>query len=550
VVQQQSIIPDSLLMQEEFTLYDFGTERAFLALIMKHPELIVEAERVIRPEWLFAEFHRYTYKIMLWMYRVSTQRNWPLNLDPMSMLSAAQYSGVEQQFRDRTEGLNAIKQVEALSQAVRMDMFPQFVGILTDRAARVDLYRRARDMQRQVVDIQSNPVAQNIALSCESQFAEIAFRGVHGGDGRMINIAEEQDNYLLKTRLNWTYPNDSLFNVACPLFPFWSRLMNGGYRKRGLTILAARPKVGKSTLLLSIAIAMALQFGIPVLYLDTEMSAEEQISRGLSHVAGVNEFDLIKGKMWADGMGEMAQAVDRARDQFNKAKFIYAQIGNRPVTHVQSLMRQFRNKYVGTKEYMLDGKTYTFSNPAMVIYDWLKLPDAGSLREAAEYQMLGFQAQAIKETAGELDLPVIAGAQNNRAAINVDVQDWQEMAESFVAGSDRLAQFCTMLCILRNLTGPEAERQVAHGWTREGRTGMQGLRFNQMLHVILQRGGPNFPMGIPLYIDRGFARYEECATDEVLKFAHEASKKAKASEKVRLPDGKSPAEAAKDEQVL
>jgi hypothetical protein len=171
--------------------------------------------------------------------------------------------------------------------------------------------------------------------------------------------------------------------------------------------------------------------------------------------------------------GNDYKAIDAGYGAICRAPFYYVPIAGKPITYVQSIMRQFRNQIVGTRQ-VTDPETgivHTFSNPAAVYYDWLKLPDAGGLANAAEFQLLGFQASAIKDAATQLDLPVIAGGQANRGAVGVSASDWEHNAEAYVAGSDRIAQFCSCLMILRNTTPDEnknilersAAEQSTHG---------------------------------------------------------------------------------------
>jgi hypothetical protein len=122
----------------------------------------------------------------------------------------------------------------------------------------------------------------------------------------------------------------------------------------------------------------------------------------------------------------------------------YINVAGRPVTHILSIFRQFRNRYVGTETLTLPSLTggpdkhFTFSKPALVVYDWLKLPDQSLLKgNTSEHQALGFQASAIKDAAGKLDLAVIAGCQGNRESLKATEEEWESAGEAFVAGSDR-----------------------------------------------------------------------------------------------------------------
>jgi replicative DNA helicase len=532
--QLAHVIQKNQLQQEEFVLYDHSTERAFLCCLMVKPDLIIEAERTLQPEAVYQPLNRYVYQVMLYIYRNAAQHGWPQQFDPMSMMSVAQYMGQNfvRNFLEKTDGMQQVRDIEALKHHIRIEQFQHYVQILIDRSTRVEIYRRARQMQEAALNFAQYPLAEQIASEAGSELGKLAFRGGNETDSRITKMSDAEAGYIGKVTVNHDNPDKGLFSVTCNLFPFLMNKMNGGYRRRGLTMVCARPKVGKSSWLLANAVQMAVVQQIPVLYIDTEMSREEMFGRGIAHVSGIQEFDIMRGIFLDEGNGEMATHLEAGLGLMRRSPLYYVNIAGKPIHFVQSVMRQFRNQHVGTTEVTSrDGQTLTFSNRAAVIYDWLKLPDPGSLKQAAEHQMLGFAASAIKDAANELDLPVIAGAQNNRGAIGMDTDEWEEMGEGVVAGSDRIAQFCTMLCVLRNVV--PAEEQLIRAnlakylrkdgerkfeaetglWTYEGKEleGHAALPYNQMLHIFLQRGGPDYRRGIPLYLDRGRARYEELA---------------------------------------
>ena len=283
-----------------------------------------------------------------------------------------------------------------------------------------------------------------------------------------------------------------------------------------MTIVAARPKVGKTTLLLYLAMRFAL-LGIPVLFLDTEMSGEEMASRELSNVAILDEHRLLAGKFYEDGAAKLP-VVQNAVTAIKNSPFFYASIAGKKPEYAVSLMRQFRNQHVGMETINVNGQSHQITGKCAVFYDWLKLP-AGMQADAKEYQHLGELCTMLKDAAKNLHLPVIAGAQQNRAAVGVkDEADHMENAEATISGSDRLTMFCSSLCILRNpaLAMQEAI-EAQFGGRREG-DDSQAWLFNQLLQIIVQRQGREYRWGIPLYLDRGKARYEEVATPEAKGF--------------------------------
>lgn len=91
--------------------------------------------------------------------------------------------------------------------------------------------------------------------------------------------------------------------------PALDRMLNGGLRPGGLYILAARPKVGKSSLSLSIAECMAKN-GKPTLVLSMEMPDTEVADRSVAHIGRIDYSSLMSGKLQREGWEKAADAMD------------------------------------------------------------------------------------------------------------------------------------------------------------------------------------------------------------------------------------------------
>lgn len=507
-----AIINPNLFSQEEDLLYDTGSERAFLAMLVKKPDLIVEAERLIPPEFLHRRANAYTYQCMLYIYSQATGNGWAVAFDDVSMLRVAEYLGRQDRFLEETRNLQHIREIMAMSRGMDDSQWPAIVSAIQEAHHRVKVYRAGRIAQQKALDKTGNPSIYDVAGSMEIEFNGISiYDGPQNNESRITKLSDEGPAFLAKCYLAANNADKSLFNVGCDLFPFLMDLMNGGWRRGGLYITAARPKVGKSTWLQEIARYASIYMGIPVLYIDTEMNREQIYSRTLSSQSDTPEFDILKGRF--EGVEQSRVRVDEAVSKLSDAPLYYVNVKGRPVQYAVSVMRQFRRQIVGNRTIKdKSGNEFSATGVGIIIYDWIQLPDAGALKNAAEFQLLGFVASTLKAAAKEVDLPVLAGAQNNRGAIGMTHKDFVLQGEAFVASSDRLAQYCDMLAILRNVDFEEEEkianqfplRQIGKYEDARNR-----LLFNQVLHVMIQRGGPDCRDGIPLYIDRGRQRYEE-----------------------------------------
>lgn len=93
-------------------------------------------------------------------------------------------------------------------------------------------------------------------------------------------------------------------------FPSLDRMLNGGLRPGMVYVLAARPSIGKSSLVETIAIALAEQ-DLPVLMLSQEMPSGEVADRALSTMGGIDYGVLQRGTLNELEWAQLSEAVDR-----------------------------------------------------------------------------------------------------------------------------------------------------------------------------------------------------------------------------------------------
>ncbi len=159
-----------------------------------------------------------------------------------------------------------------------------------------------------------------------------------------------------------------------------------------LYVLAARPKMGKTTLAQNIAEQVALRAGKSVAFFSFEMKPEELGKRMLANLAGVSGGKLRSGKLdnadwqnvthWTRKIGEAAMRISRPRI----AK----------VQHVCAQVRRMKAQDAAL---------------ALVVIDYLQLMHVSGDNRAAG---IGDITRALKLLASELDISVLLLSQLNR----------------------------------------------------------------------------------------------------------------------------------------
>ena len=169
--------------------------------------------------------------------------------------------------------------------------------------------------------------------------------------------------------------------------------MVGGFAKSDLTVIAARPAMGKSGLALSIARNVAVDQGVPVGYFTLEMSPHQLMLRLISAEAGIDAQALRTGTVNEQEWARLQQALVRMT---NTPLFIEDAPGM-GIMELRTRARQMKREH----------------KIGLIVIDYLQLMTAPKAeRREREISMI---SKSLKGLAKELDVPVIALSQLNRA---------------------------------------------------------------------------------------------------------------------------------------
>lgn len=478
-------IENQAVLEEERQIYDTGMERALLSVLMKDPMLIHEVRSKLTRHDFYNVFNRAIYEAMLYFVDRQSLSGGTLCFDIPSMLSMAEKVGKLDSFKEKVGGMEYLNNIYISPSDTKS--FSVYMEAILNCSARVKFYRKGRQVQQEA--LKNSTETRNMFVGRIEREIDELIAGEQTGE--IIHLGKSARDFLKTCELN---RGRNKVGVEVSMMPRLMKLLNG-FRRKQFIILFARPKTGKSAFFLNVGIDVAGLQGIPVLYIDTEMSADEQQSRIISKWSNVNEWDIENGRYIESE--DKKRAVNEVVNLFENSPFFYLPAKSMPVDEVIAQCRTFRDRHVGFEDF--GGKERT--KPCLIIYDWLKIAEKDSLQNVKEYQELGFIATKINNMSKALDLPVLVGAQANRFGADkaVGVQSASH-AQQFLADSDRLLRFCTCLMWLRRLNFDEMK--IASMLKPEH-------FFNQMIHVVDQRKGPVSMEGICLNYKGERLAYQE-----------------------------------------
>ena len=171
--------------------------------------------------------------------------------------------------------------------------------------------------------------------------------------------------------------------------------MTAGLQRSDLIILAARPAMGKTTLVTNLAYNVATIEKKPVLFFSLEMSKEQLVDRMLADAANVDSWNIRTGKLsdedflkLSEASGELAEAP------------IF--IDDTPGLSVLEMRTKARRK---NHESQL----------GLIIVDYLQLMQASGNYAGNRVQEVSEISRGLKLVAKELNVPLIALSQLSRS---------------------------------------------------------------------------------------------------------------------------------------
>lgn len=171
--------------------------------------------------------------------------------------------------------------------------------------------------------------------------------------------------------------------------------MTAGLQKSDLIILAARPAMGKTTLVTNLAYNVATIEKKPVLFFSLEMSKEQLVDRMLADASGVDSWNIRTGNLsdndfakLSEAMGEMAEAP------------IY--IDDTPGLSVLEMRTKAR-------------RIAHENQLRLIIVDYLQLMQANGNHNGNRVQEVSEISRGLKLIARELNVPLIALSQLSRS---------------------------------------------------------------------------------------------------------------------------------------
>jgi replicative DNA helicase len=169
--------------------------------------------------------------------------------------------------------------------------------------------------------------------------------------------------------------------------------LTGGFQPGNLIVLAARPSMGKSALVINVAENAAVDYGKPVALFSLEMSETELAQRFIASQSKLNGDDLRKGRVRPDRWPKVVKATEKLAS----SPLFIDDSSDLGILDLRAKARRLHAR----------------EELGLVIVDYLQLMRAENSTDS-RVEQVGQISRGLKMLARELKVPVIAVSQLSR----------------------------------------------------------------------------------------------------------------------------------------
>ncbi|MDO8670221.1 MAG: replicative DNA helicase [Dehalococcoidia bacterium] len=363
------------MVTDKLPPYDTDAEEAVVGSLLIDSDCMVRIGGLIKPGDFFREQNQWVFEACLSLY----ERNEAIN-----QITVAH----ELTHRDKLEMVGGAAYLAYLVSVVPTSLHADFYAQIVQRTS---LMRRLIQAAGQIAALgyDGGPDIEGTLGKAE----ELLFGLRQGRSSRdFVHIREVLEQYLEELTVAAMPVAGELLRVPTG-FTELDKLL-GGLHKSDLVILAARPSMGKTSLVLNIAETAAVQHGARVAIFSLEMSKEQLAHRLISSRAGV-DLQRLRLEHLADA--ENRRVMDAVGVLSESPIYIDDSPGLR-VVEMRSKARRLANQHG------LD----------LIVVDYLQLIH-GSGRGDNRVLEISEISRTLKSLARELNVPVLAAAQLSRA---------------------------------------------------------------------------------------------------------------------------------------
>lgn len=353
------------------------SERALLGALLLKPDVIHDVGDTVRADSFYAEKHKIIYEAM----RALSDKGEPIDLLSLS---------------ERLQSLAQLERIGGrayLAELVNAAPSAGNYAHYADLVARKHLMRSLIDASHQIEEAAYDEARDTVEVLDEAERTVMAI-GNASASHKFIPIADKLDNAWDRIE-SLSKQEGGIRGVPTGFTDLDNKL--SGLHPSDLIILAARPSVGKSSLMLDIARNAAVKNSIPVGIFSLEMSSEQLVDRMLAAESYVDSWKIRTGAVRAE---EEFGKIRDALETLSKAPIYIDDKPGNNILSMRAVARRLKREH----------------GIGLIIVDYLQLMTPTNTKNSESMvQQVTEISRSLKSLARELEVPVLALSQLSRA---------------------------------------------------------------------------------------------------------------------------------------
>ena len=352
-------------------------EESVLGALMLEADQLPVVQEYLSEDAFYKEEHRLIYRVI---NQLSSER------EPIDLYTVTSRLKTNRELT-KVGGASYLAQLtQRVGSAANIEFYAR---IVTQKYIQRELIRASTEIQRRSYD-GANDITDLIGYA-ESEILKIT-------EGHVKRSVQSAADILRRSieQIEKASENDSRYNGVCTGF---TELDNTtlGWQPSDLIIVAARPSMGKTAFVLTMARNMAVEYETPVAFFSLEMASTQLMNRLIVGETGLDHKLIRSGKLSPDEW----KILETKTKPLGMAPLYIDDTPALSIYEFRSKARRLHSNY-GIK---------------LIIIDYLQLMTAsGQGDKGNREQEVSFISRTLKGIAKELNIPIIALSQLNRAA--------------------------------------------------------------------------------------------------------------------------------------
>ncbi len=350
-------------------------EQAVLGAMMLEKNAVTETIDILSQESFYDPKHQYIFAVIKDLFGTSKP------IDILTVIDKLKRNG-------ELEAAGGAAYVSQLTSRVASTAHVEFhARIISEKHIKRELIRMCTEVMRDAFD-DTNDVF-DVLNKAEGDLFKIAENNMGKAVDVMQNVVREAIEEIEAASQN----SDGISGIPTGFFELDK--LTSGWQRSDMIVIAARPAMGKTAFVLSMARNTAVDHNQGVAIFSLEMSSVQLVKRLIASETRLSAEKLRKGDLRDDEFQQLHTRISKLAT----APLYIDDTPGISIFDLRAKCRRLKMQY----------------DIQMVIIDYLQLMTAGAKTQGNREQEISSISRSIKEIAKELNVPIIALSQLSRS---------------------------------------------------------------------------------------------------------------------------------------